>query len=214
MNNQERNNAPLMDGGKKPDFNKFPDKLVPVIVQDAATNKVLMLGYMNDAAYEQTIVEQKVTFFSRSKQRLWTKGETSGNFLFVKEIRNDCDNDCLLIKANPVGPVCHTGADTCFNETNEGSFLYLLEKIIESRKQTRQQGSYVNSLFEKGINKIAQKVGEEAVEVVIEAKDNNDDLFKNEAADLLFHYLILLNAKGMQLSDIEQVLQSRHAPIP
>lgn len=194
----------------KPDFNKFPDKLVPVIVQDAATNKVLMLGYMNDEAYEQTIVEQKITFFSRSKQRLWTKGETSGNFLFVKEIRNDCDNDCLLIKADPVGPVCHTGADTCFNETNEGSFLYQLERIIESRKQTKQQGSYVNSLFEKGINKIAQKVGEEAVETVIEAKDNNDDLFKNEAADLLFHYLILLNAKGMSLADIEAVLSGRH----
>jgi phosphoribosyl-ATP pyrophosphohydrolase/phosphoribosyl-AMP cyclohydrolase len=210
MNNHERNNSPLRDGGMKPAFNKFPDKLVPVIVQDAATNKVLMLGYMNDAAYEKTIIEKKVTFFSRSKQRLWTKGETSGNFLFVKEIRNDCDNDCLLIKANPVGPVCHTGADTCFDETNEGSFLYLLEKIIESRKQTKQQGSYVNSLFEKGINKIAQKVGEEAVEVVIEAKDNNDDLFKNEAADLLFHYLILLNAKGMQLTDIETVLSERH----
>jgi len=194
----------------KPDFNKFSDTLVPVIVQDAATNKVLMLGYMNDAAYEQTIVEKKVTFFSRSKQRLWTKGETSGNFLFVKEILNDCDNDCLLIKANPVGPVCHTGADTCFNETNEGSFLQLLEKIIESRKQTKQQGSYVNSLFEKGINKIAQKVGEEAVELVIEAKDSNADLFINEASDLLFHYLILLNAKGVSLHDVEQVLQSRH----
>lgn len=194
----------------KPNFNKFPDKLVPVIVQDAATNKVLMLGYMNEEAYDKTIVEQKITFFSRSKQRLWTKGETSSNFLFVKEMLIDCDNDCLLIKANPAGPVCHTGADTCFNETNEGSFLYHLEKIIESRKQTKQQGSYVNSLFEKGINKIAQKVGEEAVEVVIEAKDNNDDLFKNEAADLLFHYLILLNAKGMSLHDVEQVLQNRH----
>jgi len=210
MNNHERDNSPLGDGGLLPDFNKFPDKLVPVIVQDAATNKVLMLGYMNEAAYSKTITEQKVTFFSRSKQRLWTKGETSNNFLFVKEILNDCDNDCLLIKANPVGPVCHTGADTCFNEINEGGFLYHLEKIIESRKQTKQQGSYVNSLFEKGINKIAQKVGEEAVEVVIEAKDNNDDLFKNEAADLLFHYLILLNAKGMSLNDIEEVLKARH----
>jgi phosphoribosyl-ATP pyrophosphohydrolase/phosphoribosyl-AMP cyclohydrolase len=210
MNNHERNNAPLGDGGMKPDFNKFSDTLVPVIVQDAVTNKVLMLGYMNDAAYEQTIVEKKVTFFSRSKQRLWTKGETSGNFLFVKEILNDCDNDCLLIKANPVGPVCHTGADTCFNETNEGNFLHHLEKIIESRKQTKQQGSYVNSLFEKGINKIAQKVGEEAVELVIEAKDNNADLFINEASDLLFHYLILLNAKGASLHDVEQVLQNRH----
>ena len=148
--------------------------------------------------------------YSRSKQRLWTKGETSGNYLFVKEIFNDCDNDCLLIKANPAGPVCHTGADTCFKETNEGSFLYQLEKIIESRKETKQEGSYINSLFEKGINKIAQKVGEEAVELVIEAKDNNDELFINEAADLLFHYLILLNAKGKSLYDVEQTLKLRH----
>lgn len=194
----------------KPDFNKFPDKLVPVIVQDAATNKVLMLGYMDEEAYEQTLINEKVTFYSRSKQRLWTKGETSGNFLFVKEILNDCDNDCLLIKASPVGPVCHTGADTCFNEVNEGSFLNHLEKIIESRKRTKQEGSYVNSLFEKGINKIAQKVGEEAVELVIEAKDNNADLFMNEAADLLFHYLILLNSKGVSLAEVEAVLKERH----
>ncbi len=194
----------------KPDFNKFPDKLVPVIVQDASTNKVLMLGYMNDEAYNQTLIEQKITFYSRSKKRLWTKGETSGNYLFVKEILFDCDNDCLLIKANPAGPVCHTGADTCFNENNEGNFLHQLEKIIESRKETKQQGSYVNSLFEKGINKIAQKVGEEAVELVIESKDNNDELFINEAADLLFHYLILLNAKGKSLNDVEQVLKNRH----
>jgi phosphoribosyl-AMP cyclohydrolase / phosphoribosyl-ATP pyrophosphohydrolase len=215
MKNHERDNSLLGDGGLKPDFDKFPDKLVPVIVQDTATNKVLMLGYMNEEAYEQTIINQKITFFSRSKQRLWTKGETSGNFLFVKEIFNDCDNDCLLIKANPVGPVCHTGADTCFNEINEGNFLHLLEKIIQSRKETKQEDSYVNSLFTKGINKIAQKVGEEAVELVIEAKDNNDELFINEAADLLFHYLILLNAKGMSLNDVEQVLRKRHkAPNP
>lgn len=194
----------------RPDFDKFSDKLLPVIVQDASTNKVLMLGYMNEEAYAKTQAEQKVTFFSRSKQRLWTKGETSNNFLFVKEMLLDCDNDTLLIKANPAGPVCHTGADTCFNETNEGSFLFQLEKIIESRKQTKQADSYVNSLFEKGINKIAQKVGEEAVEVVIEAKDNNDELFVNEAADLLFHYLILLNAKGKSLKDIEAVLSQRH----
>jgi phosphoribosyl-AMP cyclohydrolase / phosphoribosyl-ATP pyrophosphohydrolase len=194
----------------KPDFNKFPDKLIPVIVQDASTNKVLMLGYMNDEAYNQTIINQKTTFYSRSKKRLWTKGETSGNYLFVKEILNDCDNDCLLIKANPVGPVCHTGADTCFDENNEDNFLNQLEKIIESRKETKRQGSYVNSLFEKGINKIAQKVGEEAVELVIESKDNNDELFINEAADLLFHYLILLNAKGKSLSDVEQALKLRH----
>jgi phosphoribosyl-ATP pyrophosphohydrolase/phosphoribosyl-AMP cyclohydrolase len=194
----------------RPDFNKFLDKLVPVIVQDAQNKTVLMLGYMNDAAYEQTLVNKKITFYSRSKQRLWTKGETSGNYLFVKEILNDCDNDCLLIKANPVGPVCHTGADTCFNEMNEGNFLNHLEKIIESRKETKQEGSYVNSLFEKGINKIAQKVGEEAVELVIETKDNNDELFINEAADLLFHYLILLNAKGKSLYDVEEVLRNRH----
>ena len=193
-----------------PDFKKFPDKLVPVIVQDASTNKVLMLGYMNDEAYNKTVIEQKITFYSRSKKRLWTKGETSGNYLFVKEIFNDCDNDCLLIKANPAGPVCHTGADTCFNENNEGNFLNELEKIIESRKETKQQGSYVNSLFEKGINKIAQKVGEEAVELVIESKDDNDELFINEAADLLFHYLILLNAKGKSLNDVEQILKQRH----
>jgi len=218
MNKDERTNSPLGDGplneglngGLKPDFNKFSDKLVPVIVQDASTNKVLMLGYMNEAAYDQTVINQKITFFSRSKQRLWEKGETSGNYLSVKEMLLDCDNDCLLIKANPAGPVCHTGADTCFNEVNEGNFLNHLEKIIESRKQTKQQGSYVNNLFNKGINKIAQKVGEEAVELVIEAKDNNDELFKNEAADLLFHYLILLNARGMSLNDIEEVLKSRH----
>ncbi len=193
-----------------PDFNKFPDKLVPVIVQDASTNKILMLGYMNNDAYNQTIINQKITFYSRSKKRLWEKGETSGNYLFVKEILLDCDSDCLLIKANPKGPVCHTGADTCFNENNEGNFLNQLEKIIESRKETKQQGSYVNSLFEKGINKIAQKVGEEAVELVIESKDNNDELFINEAADLLFHYLILLNAKGKSLNDVEEILKARH----
>lgn len=194
----------------KPDFNKFPDKLVPVIVQDASTKTVLMLGYMNEDAYNQTIINQKISFYSRSKQRLWQKGETSGNYLFVKEILLDCDNDCLLIKANPAGPVCHTGADTCFNEVNEERFLNHLEKIIESRKHTKQEGSYVNSLFEKGINKIAQKVGEEAVELVIESKDNNEELFKNEAADLLFHYLILLNAKGLTLHDVEAALQLRH----
>ena len=194
----------------KPDFNKFSDELVPVIVQDASTNKVLMLGYMNEAAYDQTVINQKITFYSRSKQRLWEKGETSGNYLFVKEILLDCDNDCLLIKANPAGPVCHTGADTCFNEINEGHFLNHLEKIIESRKHTKQQGSYVKSLFDKGINKIAQKVGEEAVELVIEAKDNNNDRFVNEAADLLFHYMILLQAKGFTIDDVLTTLKQRH----
>lgn len=213
MNSNDSNTQKASPSGRLeglPDFEKFADKLVPVIVQDASTNKVLMLGYMNDEAYNQTIINQKITFYSRSKQRLWTKGETSGNYLFIKEILIDCDNDCLLIKANPAGPVCHTGADTCFNENNEGNFLYQLEKIIESRKETKQQGSYVNSLFEKGINKIAQKVGEETVELVIESKDNNDELFINEAADLLFHYLILLNAKGKSLNDVEQTLKLRH----
>ncbi|MBS1745197.1 MAG: bifunctional phosphoribosyl-AMP cyclohydrolase/phosphoribosyl-ATP diphosphatase HisIE [Bacteroidetes bacterium] len=210
MNTQKDKNSLSVIEKLKPAFEKFPDLLAPVIIQDATTNKVLMLGYMNEAAFEKTIIEKKVTFFSRSKQRLWTKGETSGNFLFVKNIFRDCDNDCLLIKAQPAGPVCHTGADTCFNENNEGNFLLQLEEIIQSRKKEKKEGSYVNSLFEKGINKIAQKVGEEAVELVIEAKDNNDNLFKNEAADLLFHYLVLLNAKGIQLNDIEEVLKQRH----
>lgn len=194
----------------KPDFNKFPDHLIPAIVQDAQTKIVLMLGYMNEEAYKQTLISKKVTFFSRSKQRLWVKGETSGNFLTIKDILMDCDNDCLLLKAIPVGPVCHTGSDTCFNEKNEGSILSELESIICSRKENKQTGSYISGLFEKGMNKIAQKVGEEAVELVIEAKDNNDQLFKNEAADLLFHFLILLNAKGKNMLDIEEVLKERH----
>jgi len=194
----------------RPDFEKYPDKLVPAIIQDAATSKVLMLGYMNADAYARTIANNKITFYSRSKNRLWEKGETSGNYLFVKEILLDCDNDCLLIKAEPAGPVCHTGADTCFNETNEGNFLTYLQKVIEQRKASDDPKSRVSSLFKKGINKIAQKVGEEAVELVIEAKDENDELFKNEAADLLFHYLILLRAKGFWLADIEEVLKERH----
>ncbi|MEO5944389.1 MAG: bifunctional phosphoribosyl-AMP cyclohydrolase/phosphoribosyl-ATP diphosphatase HisIE [Ferruginibacter sp.] len=195
----------------KIDFKKYSDGLVPVVVQDATTSKVLMLGFMNDEALQKTMHEKKVTFFSRSKQRLWTKGETSGNFLNVKSVTPDCDYDTLLIKAIPDGPVCHTGADTCFNEKNDASpFIYDLEKIIVDRKNNPAEGSYTNSLFAKGINKIAQKVGEEAVELVIEAKDNDADLFKNEAADLLFHYLILLQAKGFSLSDIEGVLKDRH----
>jgi phosphoribosyl-ATP pyrophosphohydrolase/phosphoribosyl-AMP cyclohydrolase len=194
----------------KPDFEKYADKLVPVIVQDASTNKVLMLGYMNNDAYEQTIINKKITFYSRSKKKLWEKGETSGNYLFVKEILPDCDNDCLLIKAHPAGPVCHTGADTCFNEINSANFLSSLEKIIEERQQEGDANSYVSSLFKKGINKIAQKVGEEATELIIEAKDDDADLFKNEAADLLFHYLILLRAKGLTLGDVEAVLEQRH----
>jgi phosphoribosyl-ATP pyrophosphohydrolase/phosphoribosyl-AMP cyclohydrolase len=170
-----------------------------------------MLGFMNEEALSKTSELQKVTFFSRSRNRLWTKGEESGNFLFVKEIKVDCDNDSLLIKAAPAGPVCHTGADTCWNEKNEpGNFLAQLEKIIADRKNNPAENSYTSSLFEKGINKIAQKVGEEAVELVIEAKDNNADLFKAEAGDLLFHYLILLQAKGVTLDDIVDVLKARH----
>ena len=195
----------------KVDFKKYTDGLVPAIIQDAATNKVLMLGFMNAEALIKTSELQKVTFFSRSKNRLWTKGEESGNYLFVKEIKVDCDNDTLLIKVEPAGSVCHTGADTCWNEKNEtDNFLMLLEKIITERKNTTAEKSYTSSLFEKGINKIAQKVGEEAIELVIEAKDDNADLFKNEAADLLFHYLILLQAKGFGLDDIIEILKQRH----
>lgn len=193
------------------DFGKYSDGLVPAIVQDADTQKVLMLGFMNEEAWNTTQEIAKVTFYSRSKQRLWTKGEESGNFLEFRSAAVDCDNDTLLVKAHPVGPVCHTGADTCWNESNEAdNFLYYLEHIIEQRKNAPPDESYVAKLFKKGINKIAQKVGEEAVETVIEAKDNDDNLFVNEAADLLFHYLILLNAKGHSLKDIEAVLKQRH----
>ena len=195
----------------KPDFNKYPDGLAPAIIQDYSTGKVLMLGYMNEESLNQTAISCKVVFYSRQRQKLWTKGETSGNFLFVKEILLDCDGDCLLIKVNPVGPVCHTGADTCFEEKNEDdNFLVTLEKVIQQRKLRPDSESYVSSLFAKGINKIAQKVGEEAVELVIEAKDDDIDLFKNEAADLLFHYLILLQAKGLELKVITEILKSRH----
>jgi phosphoribosyl-AMP cyclohydrolase / phosphoribosyl-ATP pyrophosphohydrolase len=184
--------------------------LIPAVIQDAATNKVLMLGYMNMEALQKTIAEQKVTFFSRTKQRLWTKGETSSNFLNVQEIKIDCDADTLLIKAKPDGPTCHTGADTCFNETNESWDLNALESVIVSRKLNPLKGSYTTSLFESGINKVAQKVGEEAVELVIEAKDDNRDLFLNEAADLMFHYLVLIQAKGCSLEDVIGVLKQRH----
>ncbi len=195
----------------KPDFTKSPDGLIPVIIQDNITNVVLMLGYMNQEAFDKTQQEKRVTFFSRSKNRLWTKGEESGNFLNVDSLLIDCDNDTVLIKATPAGPTCHTGADTCFNEKNiSTNFLTELEMIIRDRKNNPTDKSYTASLFAKGINKIAQKVGEEAVEVVIEAKDNNDDLFKGEAADLLFHYLILLQAKNFTLNDIISVLKSRH----
>jgi phosphoribosyl-AMP cyclohydrolase / phosphoribosyl-ATP pyrophosphohydrolase len=191
-------------------FTKNSDGLVPAIVQDATTNKVLMLGYMNEAAYNKTVEINKVTFFSRSKQRLWTKGETSKNYLDVVSITIDCDKDTLLIKANPRGPACHTGTDTCFNESNSEFTLHSLEKIIIDRKENPTDKSYTSSLFAKGINKIAQKVGEEAVEIVIESKDNNDDLFLGEAADLMFHYLILLQAKGKSLNDVMKVLKTRH----
>ncbi|HAX16541.1 bifunctional phosphoribosyl-AMP cyclohydrolase/phosphoribosyl-ATP diphosphatase HisIE [Leeuwenhoekiella palythoae] len=186
--------------------------LVPAIIQDAKTKTVLMLGYMNEEAYLKTNTTKKVTFYSRSKQRLWTKGEESGNFLNLVAIKNDCDNDSLLVTVNPVGPTCHTGTDNCWGEDNKQTFGFLteLEQTIADRKGNQSNDdSYVASLFRKGINKIAQKVGEEAVEVVIEAKDDNDDLFLNESADLLFHYLILLKAKGFGLSEIEQVLLDR-----
>ncbi len=194
----------------KPDFSKYSDGLVPTIVQDDSTQKVLMLGFMNEDAFNKTQSENKITFYSRSKQRLWTKGETSGNFLFVKEILNDCDNDTLPIKATPAGPVCHTGADTCFSESNSSFSLQKLELVIAARKDEPSNDSYTSSLFAKGINKIAQKVGEEAVELVIESKDDNKERFLNEAADLLFHYLILLKAKDHQLSDVVEILAARH----
>ena len=195
----------------KVEFSKYADGLVPAIIQDDITGKVLMLGYMNEAALAKTQELKKVTFFSRSKNRLWTKGEESGNFLLLKSIESDCDNDSLLVKVDPVGPVCHKGTDTCWSENNTHSnFLFHLEAIIADRKNNPSEKSYTSSLFEKGINKIAQKIGEEAVELVIEAKDNDANLFKNEAADLLFHYLILLQAKGHTLSEIQDILISRH----
>lgn len=203
------------------DFNKNPDGLVPAIIQDANTGKVLMLGYMNEEAFLKTNSTKQVTFYSRTKQRLWTKGEESGNFLELVNIKLDCDNDTLLIQANPKGPVCHKGTDTCWAEENKPSYGFLteLEGIIQSRQKLSEtepelrkenESSYVVSLFDKGINKIAQKVGEEAVETVIEAKDANDDLFLNESADLLFHYLILLRAKGFELENVIDVLRKRH----
>ena len=193
-------------------FNKTPDNLTPAIIQDNETKNVLMLGYMNQEALDQTLATNKVTFFSRTKNRLWTKGEESGNFLELVSIKEDCDNDTLLVKVKPVGPTCHTGLDTCWQEANnqEFGFLSKLENTIAIRKANADaEKSYVASLFAKGINKIAQKVGEEAVEVVIEAKDNNNDLFLSESADLLFHYLILLQAKGFELKDVVEVLKGR-----
>ena len=192
------------------DFQKMND-LVPAIVQDADTHKVLMLGYMNEAALQKTIAEKRITFYSRSKKRLWTKGETSQNYLELVSIKEDCDQDALLLKVHPKGPVCHTGSDTCFEEKNEqNNFLTHLERIIQNRKINPKTGSYTSSLFEKGINKVAQKVGEEAVELVIEAKDDNKSLFLGEAADLMYHYLVLLAAKDYTLGEVIEVLKERH----
>ena len=188
--------------------------LVPCVVQDVRTNAVLMLGFMNEDAYKKTVAEKKVTFYSRSKKRLWTKGESSGNYLTLVDVLLDCDQDTLLIKAIPAGPVCHTGAATCFGEPNLGWDLNSLERIIQERKAKPQPGSYTNTLLSKGMNKVAQKVGEEAVELVIEAKDNNRELFLGEAADLIYHYLVLLAAKDMTLQDVMGVLQKRHQKKP
>ncbi len=208
MNNTIQTSLQVMEAI---DFTKYADGLVPAIIQDDATRKVLMLGFMNEAAVAKTQELQKVTFFSRSKNRLWTKGEESGNYLLVKDIKVDCDNDTLLIKATPLGPTCHTGADTCWNEKNiTDNFLLELEQIILDRKNNPTDKSYTSSLFAKGINKIAQKIGEEAVELVIESKDTDDEKFLNEAADLLFHYLILLQAKNYTIKDVVDILETRH----
>lgn len=194
----------------KIDFEKSADGLVPAIVQDARTDKVLMLGYMNREAFELTEILGKVTFFSRSRRKLWMKGETSGNFLLVKKILVDCDADTILIYAEPTGAICHIGADTCFNEVNKSeNFLFELEETIKNRRENPTGNSYTASLFEKGINKIAQKVGEEAVELIIEAKDDNKELFKGEAADLLYHFVVLLQAKNLELHDIYETLRQR-----
>ena len=194
------------------DFQKYNDGLAPAVIQDYKTSKVLMLGFMNKEALDKTMAEGKVTFYSRSKQRLWTKGEESGHHLLVKQVLSDCDNDTLLIKAEPLGPTCHTGADTCWSERNHSDdFLLYLENIIALRSKVSPEESYVARMLAKGINKVAQKVGEEAVELVIEAKDDNKDLFLGEAADLMFHYLLLLNAKGFKLHEVIEVLQKRHS---
>jgi phosphoribosyl-AMP cyclohydrolase / phosphoribosyl-ATP pyrophosphohydrolase len=192
-----------------PDFSKG---LIPAVIQDASTRKVLMLGYMNEEAYAKTIADKRVTFFSRSKNRLWTKGETSENFLDVVSMATDCDQDTILIQVNPAGPTCHTGADTCFNESNADNAAWLdqLKHIIRSRKNASADTSYTASLFQKGTHKVAQKVGEEAVELVIEALMKNDELFKGEAADLIFHLLVLLEDRGIGLEEIVKTLQARH----
>ena len=194
------------------DFSKNTDGLIPAIIQDSETKTVLMLGFMNAEAYQKTVDTKKVTFYSRTKQRLWTKGEESGNFLNLIDIKNDCDNDTLLIQVKPEGPTCHKGADTCWADENKADYGFIsdLEDTIQLRRENADsEKSYVASLFKLGMNKIAQKVGEEAIEVVIEAKDDNDDLFLSESADLLFHYLILLQAKGFKLNDVVEVLKSR-----
>ncbi len=193
----------------KLDFKKTSG-LIPCVVQDSTTLKVIMLGYMNEEALQKTLAEKKLTFFSRTKQRLWTKGETSGNYLNLNEGIVDCDQDTLLFKVNPKGPSCHTGADTCFNEKNESMGVEFLEAIIQERKKNPKENSYTNQLLNSGINKVAQKVGEEAVELVIEAKDNNRELFIGEAADLMYHYLVLLAAKDTSLQDVVKVLRQRH----
>lgn len=198
------------------DFEKG-NGLVPAIVQDAVTHRVLMLGYMNAEAYQLTLDRGLVTFWSRSRKRIWTKGETSGNFLQLRDITVDCDGDTLLVQAIPSGPVCHTGSDTCFGEDNEPSdmtnseFLFYLEDVINDRRNNPQEGSYTNHLFSRGLNKIAQKVGEEAVELIIESKDNNKDLFLGEAADLMYHFLVLLAQKECRLSEVVDVLKGRHS---
>lgn len=183
--------------------------LVPVVIQDYLNQKVLMLGYMNQEAFDKTLQEKRVTFFSRSKNRLWTKGETSENFLELIDWKLDCDNDTILIKAKPLGPTCHKGTATCFAEETDKGFLYELQQTISDKIDNNDENSYTNELYKRGINKVAQKVGEEAVELVIEAKDNNDELFLNEAADLIYHYLILLKIKGFSIEDVEKILKSR-----
>ena len=194
-----------------PNFSKSQNGLLPAIIQDSITKTVLMLGYMNKEAFQKTKETEQVTFYSRSKKRIWVKGEESGNFLKLVKIKVDCDQDAILITANPQGPTCHTGTDSCWGETNQSHYGFLteLEEIITERKKTNDDNSYVASLFREGINKIAQKVGEEAVETVIEAKDENSELFLNESADLLFHFLILLKEKGFSLNDVEAVLKNR-----
>lgn len=193
-------------------FDKSPDGLIPAIIQDSTTGKVLMLGYMNAEAYEKTMTDKIVTFFSRSKQRLWTKGETSNNFLHVKNVLVDCDGDTILIYASPDGPTCHTGDDTCFQEVNDGKVLFInhLRAVIKDRKLNPSDKSYTSELFQKGVNKVAQKVGEEAVELVIEAKDDNKELFLGEAADLFYHYLVLLEQKNYTFDEVLDVLIKRH----